>query len=143
MKRPLILLLAAASTAAFATSAPAPATDDTPKTAPLRPVSACVDVNRVTEWYVPDDRTLIVRTGPKFFRIDLRNACPRLRTGNDARLVASGSPGLQQRMCGDLGEKVVTSDGLPCKVDRVTPIDAETFKALEKSAIDSGRRGKN
>ena len=137
MKRTLFLLLAASCTTALA--APAPTIGETTGTAPLRPVSACVDVTRVTEWYAPDDRTLIVRTGPKYFRIDLKSTCTNLLTGNDARLVTSGSPGLQQRMCGDLGEKVVTRDGLPCAVDTVTPINAETFKSLEKAAIEASR----
>lgn len=144
MKTALILITSLAS--ALAAGSAAATTDaQQPALRPLRPISACLDLNRATEQYITSDRSLIVRAGPNHFRIDLKTACPGLRSGNSARLVPSDTPDLVHRMCGDLNEKVVTRDGLPCAVKSVTPIDAVSFKAAEQTVLDANRtrRAKN
>lgn len=136
MNKPLPLLASlgfALVAAAAASAAHASGDRDTDK--PLRPVSDCLDITRINELYVRNDRSLIVRSGPNHFMIDLKNDCPQLGIGGNPRLVAASAPVMQGRMCGDLGEKVVTISGVACAVRSVTPISEDMFKTTEHQVI--------
>ncbi len=104
---------------------------------PIRPVSNCMDLSRNPEIYTPSDKTVIVKTGPKYFRIDLDNNCGRLNAATlDFKIAADKRS--SHRMCGELGDQVINADGLRCTVRRVTPIGPAEFKRLE--AMSKARR---
>jgi hypothetical protein len=110
---------------------------------PLRPVSSCIDLHRIGEWYVIDDSTIIVRTGPKHYRVDLKNACPRLDVGGGLNLSTRSTYGGDRRyVCGEITDRVTTVDGIPCAVKSVTPISGDTFKSMEKAKLDAKRHRK-
>lgn len=100
---------------------------------PLRPVSECLDLSRNPELYTPDNKTVIAKTGPKFYRIDLVNDCGVLNPATLNFKIGAGNHSLH-RMCGDLGDQVINADGMPCNVKGVTKIDQQQFRQLEAQA---------
>ena len=117
------LAVIASGIAACATSSPSSRT-------PLRPVSACPDLNRTPEMYTPDNRTIIMKTGPSFYRVDLMNNCGQLNATTLNFKLANGMSGAR-RLCGDVGDEVVNVDGMHCAVRSVTRIDKKQFDALQ------------
>lgn len=97
---------------------------------PIRPVSDCMNLGRNPEVYTPDNKTVAVKTGPKYYRVDLANNCGALNAATLDFKVASDKRGLR-RMCGELGDQVINADGMHCNVKRVTVIDKQQFKQLE------------
>lgn len=125
----LLVLGAGAAQAAVAAS-PAP---------PLRS-SSCIDTTQINESYIVDARTAIVRTGPKRYRIDLKNDCPQLNhpPGLIFRANASNKSVNQGRICGETGEAVHSRNQPPCAIQSVRLIDKVTFDALEAKARQQG-----
>lgn len=102
---------------------------------PIRPVSDCLDASRSVELYAVDDRTLIAKQGrDKYYRIDLAHACPRVDIGFPQLKVADDKASMQ-RMCGEMGDKVITEDGMQCSVKGMAIIDEATYRKLQKKAF--------
>ena len=70
MKTVTAMLLLAMTTATGMAHADGPA----PERQPMRPVSECLRPDRVNEWYVVDNRTVIARTGPDRYLVKLTAA---------------------------------------------------------------------
>lgn len=123
----ILLFVLATSTwqAAVAASAPPP----------LRS-SACIDTTQINEWHIVDARTAIVRTGPKRYRIDLKNDCPRLNhpPGLMFSANASNKSANHGRICGEVGETVHSLTQPPCAIQAVRRINKADFDALSKKA---------
>lgn len=122
----VVLAVVAAATAACASS-----THSTRQ--PLRPMSACPSLNQSPEMYTPDNRTVVMKTGPSFYRVDLMNDCGRLNATTLRFKLASGT-GSARRLCGDVGDELINSDGMHCTIKRVTPIDKQQFMALQEQS---------
>lgn len=129
----LFALALAATDAAAAVHAPAHT--------PIRPISECLRIDRINEWYIVDDRTAIVRTGPKRYRVDLQSRCPRLGLGPAGRIFRA-NPSNQtvgdSRICGEVGETVRSQHQPPCAIQSVRPIDKATFDRLSAKARRHG-----
>lgn len=117
----------------------AAAAQDTPRDA-LKPVSSCPRLDRITDWAVVDDRTVILRNGPQRFVAKTQSSCPRLGTGNSLRFVSSPDKKAvgEWRICGDVGDMVVSRDQPPCAVVSVKPVDKPTYDRLAKAAKHRG-----
>ena len=108
---------------------------------PVRPIGDCLRVDRVTEWHVVDARTVIVRTGPKRYRLDLAASCPWLGLGPaglwlrpNASHQELGIPSL----CGESGETIASSQQPPCAVRQLSVIDRASFDRLAAHARRGG-----
>lgn len=115
-----------------------PAAGADPAVTPLRPVNRCLDMTRSRETYVPDERTIIVKTGPNHYRIHLAADCPGLNAGNLRFLLAPGERPLM-RLCGDMGGKVLNSTGLACPISGMEVIDKELFDTLQAQSRERRR----
>ncbi len=106
----------------------------TPRT-PL-PAAECIQPSRINAWHIVDDRTAIVRTGPKYYEVTLQSRCPQLRhpPGLMFRSNASNASANEGRICGEAGETVRTTGQPPCAIQSVQRIDKARFEQLEKSA---------
>lgn len=139
MKSPDLLLLAALL-ATSALPAIAAGQDKTPAYTPLRPVSECLRPDRVNEWYVVDEKTVIARTGPDRYLIKLQAKCPQLGIGQSLRLRpnrANQAAGMGA-MCGEAGETVASRDQPPCAVQSIAKIDKAQFDSLGRKASKHG-----
>lgn len=107
----------------------------TPPPAPL-PAAQCLQPSRINAWYIVDDRTAIVRTGPKYYEVTLQSRCPQLRhpPGLMFRANAANTNTNEGRICGESGETVSTTGRPPCAIQSVRPIDKARFKQLEKAS---------
>jgi hypothetical protein len=112
---------------------------DTPRNA-MKPVSSCPRLDRITDWAVVDDRTVILRNGPLRFVAKTESSCPRLGTGNSLRFISSPDKKAigEWRICGDVGDMVVSRDQPPCAVVSVQTVDAATYDRLAKAAKRRG-----
>lgn len=97
---------------------------------PLRPISKCIDVERVGEWYVVEPKTVIVRTGPTYFRIDMSTTCTGLGYGGGLSFRINPANANLGRLCGDMLDAIYAYD-IPCPIDKVTPISEMRFRELE------------
>lgn len=97
---------------------------------PIRPVGNCLDVRTSPEMYTPDNKTVIAKSGPNYFRIDLVNNCGMFNAATLQLKVADDKRSMQ-RMCGELGDEIINSDGLHCRVKDVTIIDKQEFNTLQ------------
>ena len=139
MKTPAFLL-PAALLAASALPASAVGQDKTPAYTPLRPVSDCLRPDRVNEWYVVDDMTVIARTGPDRYLIKLQAKCPQLGIGQSLRFRpnrANQAAGMGA-MCGEVGETVASRDQPPCAVQSISKIDKVQFDSLGSKSRKHG-----
>ena len=127
------LLLASLHVAAADQSAPA--------FTPLRPVSRCLRPDRINEWSVVDNQTVIARTGPTRYLVRLRAECPKLGIGQSLRFNSNRA---NQNigwgaLCGEAGETVSSRDQPPCAVQSVEIIDRDQFDQLSNRATQRGR----
>lgn len=99
-------------------------------TEPLRPLSQCIDVEKVGEWYVVEPDTVILRTGPKYFRIDMQQTCPGLGLGGGLSFRINPANAMYRRLCGDTLDAIYAR-GIPCPIEKVTPISEQRFRELE------------
>ena len=127
--RVLLLLLA---------TAPALAADPAAGDPPRRTLSGadCLDPDRARSWTYVDAGELLVDAGKRKYRIDMREVCPELGTTS---AVAFGGDGISQRVCGHVGDRIVTRER-SCRIDRIELIDKATYDALlkdEKAAVSA------
>ena len=119
-----VLLLALTAGATAGNAAPPPRTPP--------PAAECIQPSRINDWHIVDERTATVRTGPKYYLVTLRSACPQLRhppglifKANAANTSANGG-----RICGEVGETVHSQGQPPCAVESVQRIDKTRFDQL-------------
>lgn len=108
---------------------------------PIKPISDCIRVDQINEWYVVDPHTAIVRTGPKRFRVNLQNDCPRLLLGPPGLLFHPNQSNLaigNGRICGEVGETVSSREQPPCAIQSVEKIDKADF---DRMALKARRHG--
>jgi hypothetical protein len=114
------------------------------ETAPARsplPAGDCIDTTQINEWHIVDDRTAIVRTGPKRYLVTLQSACPRLGTpppGLIFRANPSNTVVNRSRICGEVGETVHSRYQPPCAIQSVSKIDKARFDQLSAHALRHG-----
>ncbi|MGE7138988.1 DUF6491 family protein [Luteibacter sp. NPDC031894] len=104
------------------------------------PVNDCMRTDRISNWAMVDDRTVVVANGPNFFKITTSTDCPRMDLGGGVRF--RGAENIQavapMRICGSITEKIVRRNEPPCDIASVEKIDKETYKSLEKKAKRKG-----
>ncbi|HET6633066.1 MAG TPA: DUF6491 family protein [Rhodanobacteraceae bacterium] len=101
---------------------------------PLRPYSACMDITRIREWYVTGPKSLIVSSGPDYYDVYLRTRCTGVGTGGSVHFAAKNQVG-RPRVCGEMGDVVYSSSGVPCPVQSVRPISRDQFRAMEEAVL--------
>lgn len=116
--------------AAVACMLAACATDSQSTRQPLRPVSACPDLNHSPEMYTPDDKTVVMKSGPNYYRVDLMNKCGRLSGSTISFKLAHGMSGAR-RLCGEVGDELINVDGMHCGIRSVTRINKQQFADLQ------------
>jgi hypothetical protein len=96
--------------------------------------------DRISNYAVVNDRTVIVANGPNFYKITTDVDCPRIGLGGGIRFV--GAENIQavapMRICGSITEKIARRDDPPCQIQSVTKIDKKTYQKLEKNAQRKG-----
>lgn|SRR3546814_434928 len=114
------------------------------ETAPARsplPAGDCIDTSQINEWHIVDDRTAIVRTGPKRYLVTLQSTCPRLGTPPPG-LIFQANPSNASvnrgRICGEVGETVHSRYQPPCAIQSVRMIDKAHFDQLSAKATRHG-----
>jgi len=133
---PTLLLVLAVGTGAGAVQA----AETAPARSPL-PAGDCIDTTQINEWHIVDDRTAIVRTGPKRYLVTLQSACPRLGTpppGLIFRANPSNAIVNRGRICGEVGETVHSRYQPPCAIESVSKIDKARFDQLSAHALRHG-----
>ncbi len=116
------------------------AAESAPARSPL-PAGDCIDTTQINEWHIVDDRTAIVRTGPKRYLVTLQSACPRLGTpppGLIFRANPSNAVVNRGRICGEVGETVHSRYQPPCAIESVSKIDKPRFDQLSARAQRHG-----
>lgn len=124
----------------FATSHAARAADQAQAGKPLE-FNDCLRTDRITDWKVIDDQTVIVATGPKFYEVKTNVACPRMGAGGGVHFETAQSNDAIGgfRVCGTPTEKVVRiNNDPPCNIESVQALDKATYKAMSKKAKVSG-----
>ncbi|HEY0198968.1 MAG TPA: DUF6491 family protein [Rhodanobacter sp.] len=102
--------------------------------APLR-AADCIDTSNINEWKIVDERTAIVRTGPKRYLVTLKSSCPQLSHPPGLMFNTRPSGGANQgRICGDIGETVRTRGQPACPIESVSIIDKAKFSQLSEDA---------
>ena len=130
MRRTTFLPLLALAAAACAAPPVAPGPSATH--AALSP-RACIDQNAATHWVPINENTILVRSGPRSFRVST-NTCQSLRDPlvRITRVLPGGS-----RICGRQDVRLYLSDGgnipTPCFVQGIEPLSEEQARALETS----------
>ncbi len=136
MKSSVLIVLLALSTAVGIAWAASP-----PRVA--LPAADCIQTTQINEWRIVDNRTAIVRTGPKRYVVKLQTSCPQL--GHPPGLIFRASPANlsvnQGRICGDAGETVYSRGQAPCAIESVSKIDKAQFDQLKASAQPRGPSG--
>lgn len=101
----------------------------------------CIDTTQINEWHIVDERTAIVRTGPKRYLVTLQSACPRLGmapAGLMFRPNRSNALNNRGRICGEVGETVHSRQQPPCAIESVSKIDKARFDELSAQARRHG-----
>lgn len=100
----------------------------------------CLQADRVNGWAVIDDRTVVVRNGPRHFAVRVTVACPRMDLGGGLhfRLSESGKAVGGNRLCGGINEQIVRRYDPPCQIESIRDIDKAEYDALSKRAKRHG-----
>lgn len=112
------------------------AADQQPAYTPLRPVSECLRPDRINEWYVVDEQTVIARTGPDRYVVKLQAHCPQLGIGQSLRFHANRANMAvgMGALCGEAGETLSSRSQPPCAVQSIAKIDKAQFEQLGAKA---------
>ena len=132
-----LLNLGFAALSLTATSA-AVAAEGTPS-APLRPISECLDPHHARGWTIVDGDDIVVDAGRRKFLIHFSSSCQDL---NWTRLLQFRTAGGSNRLCGYPNEAVLPNDrggiSIPCSIASITSIDAARYKELTTDSPDEG-----
>jgi hypothetical protein len=130
----LLMALVVATGTATAAAAPQART-------PIKPISDCIRIDQINEWHIVDQRTAVVRTGPKRYRVNLQSDCPRLGLGPAGLIFRPNRSNAAidaTRICGEVGETVHSANQPPCAIQSVQIIDKAEFDRLSAHARRSG-----
>ena len=95
------------------------------------PLAECLRADRIDRWHVEGERAVLVRSGGRHFRVELRRDCPDL--GRGGFLSLSGAHATRDFVCGNVGESVKARYG-DCAIGVVSPLSREEFlKQVERS----------
>jgi len=83
----------------------------------------CLDSNRVRNWVVIDDETLLLDAGQKKYRVSLQQSCFNL--GTSATLQFKGDP-ITGRICSGTLDAIKTQ-GEQCQISKIEAIDKKAF----------------
>jgi hypothetical protein len=119
--RPLFLLMLASACAATAAASPV---DDRPKPPILRG-GECLDPDFARGWTAIDDHRLLVDTGRHRYRLEVSRSCWNLRW--TSFIGFRGDP-MSNRVCGTPFDAVLTSDRIPCRIERLELLSREEYK---------------
>ncbi|QWT21023.1 hypothetical protein KPL74_03185 [Bacillus sp. NP157] len=121
-------------------SAAASAADAPPPERHELPINDCMRTDRISNWAMVDNRTVIVANGPTFYKITTNVDCPRMDLGGGIRFKAAANiqAVAPMRICNSINEQIVRRDDPPCQIDTVQVIDKATYQQLEKSAKHKG-----
>lgn len=104
------------------------------------PVADCMRTDRISNWAMVNDRTVIVANGPNFYKVTTSVDCPRMDLGGGihfkgAENIKAVAP---MRICGSISEQIIRRDDPPCQIQTVQKIDKATYQQLEKKAKHKG-----
>lgn len=132
----LAFTLASGTSAVLAQSQSAPP----PSAAPARNILSnndCMRVDKVNEWHVVDNTTVIARTGPyQRYLINLQAQCQWLGMANNPlRFTPNASErATNNRICGQVNEKVSSRYQPPCGIQSVSLISEAQFDSYRARA---------
>lgn len=134
--KPVISVLLVFTFASVTTAVPAQSQSAAPPSAaPARNILSnndCMRVDKVNEWHVVDNKTVIARTGPyQRYLINLQAQCQWLGMGNNPlRFTPNASEkATSNRICGQVNEKVSSRFQPPCGIQSVSLISEAQFDA--------------
>ncbi len=88
------------------------------------PLAECLRSDRIDVWHVEPERALLLRSGKRHFRVEMRHQCPTL--GDGGLIALRGAQATRDFVCGIVGETALTRRGY-CAIGRVTPLSRETY----------------
>jgi hypothetical protein len=101
---------------------------------PLRGAD-CIDTARINDWKIVDERTAIVRMGPKHYLVALKSSCPQLSHPPGLIFNTRSTAGADQgRICGGIGETVHSRGQPACAIESVSMIDKTKYNQLSDDA---------
>lgn len=111
-------------------------TSDAPSAPKRLPTADCINTRQINSWSIVDARTAIVRTGPKYYQINLKADCPQLSNPPGLIFRSSGNNnGMDAgRICGAIGETVHSRGQPQCAIDSVIMIDKARYTELNEQA---------
>jgi len=83
----------------------------------------CLDSQRIRNWVVLDDETLLLDAGLKKYRLDLQSTCFNLAISPTIQF--KGDP-ITGRICSGSFDSIRVQ-GEQCRISRLTEIDKQTF----------------
>jgi len=140
---PLILLLASACAAAASAAVPTP--DPRPRPPVLRG-GECLDPDYIRSFTNLDDQRLLVDAGRRRYLIEVSRSCWNLRF--TSFIGFRGDP-MFNRVCGTPFDALLTSDRIPCRIERMELISVEAYKQAlaqrdeERRARKAARKARN
>jgi hypothetical protein len=91
----------------------------------------CINTANINDWKIVDERTAIVRTGPKRYLIKLQSACPQLKHPPGLMFRTATTAGATgSNICGGIGESVRTRGQPACAIQSVSMIDKTQYDHL-------------
>jgi hypothetical protein len=87
----------------------------------------CVDGNRVRNWIVVNDETLLLDDGRKKYRVNLQQPCFNL--GTSPTLQFKGDP-ISGRVCGSSLD-AIRVQGEQCRISKIEEIDNQAFNEAQ------------
>jgi len=87
----------------------------------------CLDSNRVRNWIVVNDETLLLDAGRKKYRVDLQQSCFNL--SSSPTLQFKGDP-ITGRICGSTLD-AIRVQGEQCRISKIREIDKQTFNEAQ------------
>ncbi|TCV94708.1 hypothetical protein EC912_103193 [Luteibacter rhizovicinus] len=105
-----------------------------PPHVPLRPIGECLRTDRINDYHVINDKTVILRNGPNYFIVKTSVACPRVDLGGGIRFRTNEANKSMDAftICGDINEAVIRRDDPPCPVASVERTDEATYTKMSK-----------
>jgi hypothetical protein len=127
------LLLASACAGAVAASVAAAAPDSRPRPPALRG-NQCLDPDFTRDFTSLDDHRLLVDNGRHRYLIEVSASCWNLQ--HTSFIGFRGDP-VFNRVCGSRLDAILTSDRVPCRIERMTLLSREEYaQALAQHRAD-------
>jgi len=126
----LLVFALASGTGTVLAQSQSAAPASTPPARNILPNNDCMRVDKINEWHVVDDKTVIARTGPyQRYLINLQARCQWLGIANNPlRFTPNMSEkATNNRICGQVNEKVSSRNQPPCGIQSVSLISEAQF----------------